>query len=106
MRTFNHVGIPTTIQQEQEIHMEASGLYVTDFNESPNKIEWLRFEADSPLPELLKTTAHIAYEVPDLEAALEGNEILMEPFDPAPGLTVAFIIEEGAPIELMQFQNQ
>ena len=56
------------------------------------------------MPNLLKTTAHIAYEVEDLEAELKNANILLEPFDPAPELTVAFVIEEGAPIELMKFK--
>jgi len=46
MRKFNHVGIPTTILQKDENFMEGAKLYVTDFNLSPNKIEWLRFESD------------------------------------------------------------
>jgi hypothetical protein len=41
--------------------------------------------------------------VENLKGAMAGKQILMEPFSPAPGLTVGFIVEEGAPIELMQF---
>lgn len=103
MREFNHIGIPTAIEQPDENHMEEAKLHLTDFSKSPNKIEWLRFDEGSPMPELLQTTAHIAYQVPDLKAEMEGKEVLMEPFSPAEGLSVAFIVEEGAPIELMQF---
>lgn len=55
------------------------------------------------MPEVLKTTAHVAYEVGDLDAALEGESILMEPFEPLDGVRVAFILDDEAPIELMQF---
>lgn len=102
MKTFSHIGIPTRSPQENEIYLEGAKLYVTDFDQSENLIEWLRFEKDSPLPELLKTTAHVAYMVDDLEAAMKNKEILMEPFSPREGLQVAFIIDEGAPVELMQ----
>lgn len=103
MRKINHFGIPTQQQQPNENYMEGGKLYVTDFNDSPNKIEYLRFEADSPMPELLQTKPHIAYEVEDIAKAMENAEVLLEPFEPAEGLTVGFIVEEGIPIELMQY---
>ena len=102
MRELHHFGIPTDKKQKDENYMEGAKLYVTDAAKSPNKIEFLRFEAGSPLPRLLQTSAHIAYKVKDLNKAMTGKEVLMEPFSPAPGLTVAFVVEEGIPIEFMQ----
>ena len=102
MRELHHFGIPTTTPHKDEMYLEGAKLHVTDAAKSPNKIEWLRFEAGSPLPELLKTSAHIAYKVKDLKAAMAGKTVLMEPFSPAAGLTVAFVVEEGIPIEFMQ----
>ena len=103
MRNLHHVGIPTDQRHDNETYLVDAKLYVTDATASPNRIEWLRFEADSPMPELLKTTAHIAYSVDDLEVELADKQVLLTPFTPMEGVTVAFIIEEGAPIELMQF---
>ena len=105
MRTIHHFGIPTNVVQEDEIHLEEAGVYITDPEQSANSIEWLRFESDSPMPDLLKTTSHIAYKVNDLDQEMQGSEILLEPFQPREGLTVAFVIEENAPIELMQFDT-
>jgi len=102
MRELHHFGIPTSVKQNKENYMEGAKLYVTDAANSPNKIEFLRFEKDSPLPKLLQTTAHIAYKVKDLKKAMAGKEVLMQPFSPAPGLQVAFVVEEGIPIEFMQ----
>jgi hypothetical protein len=102
MKTFSHIGIPTTVKREGESHLEEAKLYVTDFNQSENKIEWLRFEEGSPLPEALKTTAHVAFMVDDLDQALAGREILLEPFEPMEGIRVAFILDDGAPVEFMQ----
>lgn len=101
MRELHHIGIPTSKTQENETYLEGAKLYVTDADSSPNKIEWLRFEADSPMPDLLKTTAHIAYKVDDIATEMAGRDVLLEPFSPMDGVTVAFVIEEGAPIELM-----
>ena len=102
MRTLHHIGIPTEKPQANESHLADAGVFITDAAASPNKIEWLRFEAGSPMPDMLKTIPHIAYEVDDLAAEMKGAEVLLEPFTPMEGVTVAFIIEEGAPIELMQ----
>jgi hypothetical protein len=102
MRELHHFGIPTSTPHQKEAYMAGAKLYVTDVADSPNKIEWLRFEEGSPLPALLQSSSHIAYKVQDLKAAMAGKQVLMEPFSPAPGLTVAFVVEEGIPIEFMQ----
>lgn len=102
MQTFSHIGIPTTFKRDHEIYLEDAKLYVTDFNENEYQIEWLRFEEDSPMPEILKTTAHVAFMVDDLEKAMEGKQTLLPPFEPMEGLKVAFILDDGAPVEFMQ----
>ena len=102
MRTLHHVGIPTSEKRGPETYLSDAKLYITDATASPNKIEWLRFESASPMPAMLQTLPHIAYQVDDLEVEMKGKEVLLEPFSPLAGVTVAFIVEEGAPIELMQ----
>ncbi len=101
MRNLHHFGIPTRIKQAKETYLDGAKVFVTDVADSANKIEWLRFEDGSPMPELLQTTAHIAYQVDDMQAAMQGKKVLVEPFHPMDGVTVAFVVEEGAPIELM-----
>lgn len=103
MKKFNHVGIPTTAEHVGEVYSEDMKLFLTDFTESENRIEWLRFDEDSPMPEELKKTAHIAYEVEDLEEAIKGKTVLMEPFNASETLKIAFIMDDEAPIELMQY---
>jgi hypothetical protein len=66
----------------------------------------MRFEADCPLPELVKTVPHVAFEVDDLESALAGQEMLIAPNSPSEGVIVAFIVCEGAPVEFLQFQKK
>jgi hypothetical protein len=105
MRTFHHFGIPTDQKHENETYVADAGAYITDFEKSPNRIEWVRWEETSTMPKLMRTVPHIAYSVEDLNAELEGKDLLVAPFEPLEGVTVAFIIEEGAPIELMQMAN-
>ena len=98
---FHHIGIPTDTQHEGENYLEGAKLFVTDATKCPFKIEWLRFEPESPMPEQLKTTPHVAFVVQDMAAALEGQDVLIEPFEPMEGVTVAFIMHDGAPVEFM-----
>ncbi len=65
----------------------------------------LKFDRNCPLPELVKTVPHVAFVVDDLAAAIAGKEILIKPNSPAEGVTVAFIVDNGAPIEFLQFDR-
>jgi hypothetical protein len=100
---YHHLGIPTTTVQSSETYLAEFKVYCTDHDRNPFGIQWMRFEADSPLPELVKTVPHVAFEVDDLASALAGHEILIEPNSPSEGVLVAFIVEDGAPVEFLQF---
>jgi hypothetical protein len=102
MKQYHHLGIPTTEKKENETYLENFKFYVSGFEDSPYGIEWMRFEADSPLPELVKTIPHVAFKVDNLEEELIGKEILIEPNSPSKGVKVAFIVDNGAPIEFIQ----
>jgi hypothetical protein len=100
---FHHIGIPTSTPQPDEIHLASVKLFITDAGKSTHRIEWIRAEEGCPFPEVLKTTAHVAYTVDKLEAALEGQEVIWPPFEPLPGIRVAFILDHGAPVEYLEF---
>lgn len=105
MRRYHHIGIPTQTPREDEEYLEAYGMYVSGYERSDYGVEWMRFTPDSPLPTLVKTVPHVAFEVDDLESELAGKEVLIAPNSPADGVTVAFIVENGAPIELLQIRS-
>ena len=65
----------------------------------------MRFEPDSPLPELVKTVPHVAFEVDDIATEIAGKTVLIDPNCPSEGVTVAFIVDNGAPIEFIQFDK-
>ena len=54
MRTFNHVGIVTTEQKENAFFNEGLSVWLTDYSKSPNRIEFLKFEEGSCMPELVQ----------------------------------------------------
>jgi hypothetical protein len=66
----------------------------------------MRFEADCTLPELVKTVPHVAFEVDNLAAALEGHDVLIRPNSPSAGVTVAFVVCDGAPVEFLEFSRR
>ncbi len=103
MRTLNHFGIPVTTPVAGELRNEELHLWYTDVDASPNKIEFLRFSAECPFPEIVKTMPHIAYAVDSMEEALKGAKVLYGPFTPVEGMDVAFVEEEGIPVEFDYF---
>ena len=66
----------------------------------------MRFEPEACVPDLVRTVPHVAFEVDDLAAELEGKEIIIPPNSPSDGVTVAFIVENGAPVEFLQFRKK
>ncbi|MBN2451890.1 MAG: hypothetical protein JXR77_16000 [Lentisphaeria bacterium] len=102
MKTFHHLGVPTTASRAGETYLADAKLFVTDPSRSPHSIEWLRFEKGCPMPEVLQTRAHVAFQVDDLDAALGNQKVLIPPFEPMPGVRVAFVLEDEQPVEYMQ----
>jgi len=101
---YHHMGIPTETPREGEVHLPALKIHVSGFESSPYGIQWMRFDADAPYPEIVKTVPHVAFEVDDLAAALKGKEILTSPNSPSEGVMVAMIVHNGTPVELLQFR--
>ena len=104
-KAFHHIGLPTEDLQADETYVEETKVWVTDPADHPYRVEFLRYEADSPVTGPLREKPHVAYRVDDLGTALKGKELLLEPFTPMPGLSVAFFEEDGVVIEYMQFEG-
>ncbi len=102
---LHHVGIPIFEKQEDMVFVESIKVWVTDCASSKYNIEYLYFEPDSPMPGAIQDETHLAFEVDDLEAAIEGKSILVPICEPMPGLKMAFIYDEGIAIELMQIDG-
>jgi len=102
---FNHVGIPTRGPFPGEIPLPHLKITVSDHQDNAFGIQWQRYWDDAPYPELVRTVAHVAFEVDDLDDALEGRHVIIEPNSPSPGVRVAFIEVNGAPVELMQVDH-
>ena len=102
---YHHLGIPHPEPRPDEKHIEALGVHICGFDTSPYGIEWMRFDPDCQVPALVRTVPHIAFTVDNLDEALEGRELLIAPNSPSPGVRVAFIVHDGAPVELLEFRE-
>jgi hypothetical protein len=104
VRKYHHLGIPTTRVQAGERYLPHLKVHVSGFESSPYGIEWMRFDPDCPVPELVRTVPHVAFEVDDLETEVAGKQLLIAPNSPSPGVRVAFIVDNGAPVEFLQLE--
>ena len=77
-------------------------MYTWGYETSEFHIQWHRFDDDCPLHPLIKTIPHVAFKVPDLQEAIKGKKVILEPYFPLKGYQVAFIEENGAPIEFVE----
>lgn len=105
---YHHVGIPTNKKMPNERYLPHLKFYVSGFSTSPFGIEWMRFEDDCIISEIVKTVPHIAFEVDNIDRVLKEHdfEIISEPGKPSEGVRAAMIKHNGAPIELIEFQTK
>ncbi len=104
---YHHIGIPTKESINDEKYFPKFKFFFGGFESSPFGAEWMRFEDDSPINELIKSVPHIAFEVDDLDSELEKHSlnILTKPNSPGEGIRVAMIEHNGVPIELIEFSK-
>jgi hypothetical protein len=104
---YHHTHFIANTPQEKEKHNEEFDTYSTDFNSNPYGIAWMRCGRKCTLPEIIKKVPHLGFEVENIEEAIKEKEVLMESFYPAiGGVKVAFVVENGVPVELIEYLNK
>ncbi|HOW24756.1 MAG TPA: hypothetical protein PK711_03730 [Bacteroidales bacterium] len=103
---YHHLGIPVKEAIPGEVYYPHLKIHVCGFSTSPFGIEWMRFDDDCPISELVKTVPHVAFEVKDIDRELHehGFKILCPPGIPSEGVRAAMIEHNGAPVELIEFK--
>jgi hypothetical protein len=104
---YHHLGIPTDERLPDAVYLPELKFSISGFKTSPFGIEWMRFEKECQLPEIIKTVPHLAFEVEDLdfELSTRGLKVIVEPNTPIDQIRVAMIEHDGAPIELMEINR-
>lgn len=103
---FHHIGIPTKEIKPDEKFIEKYRMYVSGFETSPYGIEYMRFEDNSPVEEIIKQNPHIAFEVDDLDSAAKDKKLIGGITSPSKGVRVAMIEVDGLPVELIEFNRE
>src|SRR5438445_13420359 len=88
-RRYHHIGIPTTERREGERMIEHYATFVSGYETSAYGTELMRLEIDAPVPELVRTVPHVAFEVNDLSAENAGSETVIAPNSLSPDVSVA-----------------
>jgi hypothetical protein len=101
---YHHMGIPTDQVRPGERYSSTFKMYTSGGENSEFRVQYHRFEEDSPLHPVLKTRPHVAFKVDSIDEAIQGKEVALEPYFPFEGFRVAVIIdaESGAPIEFIE----
>ena len=102
MREFDHIGVIIDEKQPEEMYVPATKVWVTNPATHPYKIEYLRYEPDSPVTGPVRDLPHIAFRVDNLEEAMADTEVLLGPFNPRDTLRVVFVLKDGAVFEFME----
>ena len=101
---FDHIGLITQEKRPDEIWVEKTKVWVTDYKNHPYKVEWLRFEKDSSVKGPVREKPHVAYRVENLEEVSKGLKVLLEPFDVGFAVVGFYDSGDGAVIELMEYK--
>ena len=102
---FDHIGIVTDEKKPGERFVEATRVWVTDMDEHPFRVEWLRFEPDSPVTGPVRHMPHVAYRVKSIKEASKGLKVLLEPFDAGIAVVGFYQTDDGAVVEFMEYKE-
>jgi hypothetical protein len=106
---FDHIGIPTTENKPGEQFVAATRVWITDAYKHPFRVEWLRFEPDSPVTGPLHDMPHVGWRVDSVEQITElgkGMKVLLEPFDAGFAVAGFYQTPDGACIEFVWYREE
>ena len=99
---YHHMGIPTTEPRAGERYSSTFKMYTSGGENSEFRIQYHRFEKDSPLHPLIQTVPHVAFKVDNIDKAIAGKIVILASYEPFNGFRVAMIDDNGTPIEFIE----
>ena len=103
---FSHIGVITTEKKPGERFVPATRVWVTDFENHPFHVEWLRFEPNSPVTGPVRNMPHVAYKVDSIKAASKGMKELLAPFEAGIAIVGFYQNDDGAVVEFMEMKKK
>lgn len=98
---YDHIGIPSRSRREGMLYFPEFKVWTSDYEKSLYRIEWIFFEEGNNFHPLIQTIAHVCFIVQDIQQAVRGKKILL-PTVHYQDYYMAFIEDDGAPIEFIQ----
>lgn len=103
---FDHIGLITTEKKPDEVFVAATKVWVTGIASHPYRVEWLRFEPDTPVKGPVREMPHVAFRVDNIAEAAKGLKVLLEPFDAGIARVGFYQAGDGAVVELMEYYEK
>ena len=103
---FDHIGIVTTEEKPGQIFIEPTRVWITDFQKHPYRVEWLRYEPDTPVTGPVREMPHVAFRVESIAEASKGMKVLLEPFDAGIAVVGFYETDDGAVVEFMEYKEE
>jgi len=98
---YDHIGIIVDKPKPGMRYFPEFKCWTSDYTTSLYRIEWICFDKGCEFDPLIQSVSHVGFLVKDIQKAIERKKILFKPvlFE---GTWMAFIEEDGAPIEFFQ----
>jgi catechol 2,3-dioxygenase-like lactoylglutathione lyase family enzyme len=111
MKRYHHIGLPVEDQATPvpgEFWLEGGKLWLTNPDNHPQRVEWLRYAPDHAGEARFRDNPHICYEVDDVHAAVEGKTIVrpVGNMGNPPFALAAFTDEDGILVEYIQITGK
>ena len=103
---FDHIGIITTEEKPGQIFIEPTRVWITDFQKHPYRVEWLRYEPDTPVTGPVREMPHVAFRVQSIAETSKGMKVLLEPFDAGIAVVGFYETDDGAVVEFMEYKEE
>ena len=89
-------------KKPNEYYSKKFDMWSADVENTRINAQWHRFGPDHPFHPIMEKYPHVAFKVNDIEKAVEGEEVIMEIYEPIPGYKAAMINDAGIPVEFVQ----
>lgn len=104
--SYHHTGLPCDRSFRNEIKVPHLRLAYLPGKHNRFGAEWIRFEEGNENPEIIKRIAHVAFEVDDVDQAIVGEKVIYHSGRGTPGIVVAMIDVDGAPVEFIELDRK
>ena len=106
MKKFHHIGLVTDTEKPGEMYFDTLKVWGTNPDDDPNSIEWVRFAPDSPLADSpVVKMPHVSWAVDDLDAEIDGKDVVVGPLTASEGVRIAYFMQDGALIEYLEIKQ-